>query len=154
VIISGPGRHRGFTVIEILSVLAIVSALATIAIPSVQSAIEHAKVARAIGDIRALEVDLDGLDSLPASLADIGRGSLRDPWNNPYQYLPFPVGGHGHGAPAGARRDRFLVPINTRYDLYSLGKDGETSASLTAGVSLDDVVRAADGGYIGPASKF
>ena len=149
-IISGPGRHRGFTVIEILSVLAIVSALATIAIPSVQSAIEHAKVARAIGDIRALEVDLDGLDTLPATLADIGRGSLRDPWKRPYRYLPFPAG----GPPSDARRDRFLVAVNTRYDLYSLGKDGETSASLTAGVSLDDVVRAADGGYIGPASKF
>ena len=149
-ILSRPGRHRGFTFVEVLAVMAIVSVLATIAIPSVQGAIEQAKVARAIGDLRALQVDLDGLDSLPASLADIGRGSLRDPWDQPYRYLPFPAG----GPPADARRDRFLVAVNTRYDLYSTGKDAQTSASLTAGVSLDDVVRASDGGYIGPASKY
>lgn len=144
------GRRRGFTVIEMLAVTAIVSALATIAIPSVEGAIEHAKVARAIGDLRALQVDLDGLDTLPAALADIGRGNLRDPWNHAYRYLPFPAG----SPPADARRDRFLVPVNTRYDLYSMGKDGETSTSLTAGASLDDVVRANDGGFIGPASRF
>jgi len=143
-------RARGFTLIEMLAVTVIASALASIAIPSLQRAVEHARVARAIGDIRALQIELDALDSLPPSLDDIGRGSLRDPWQHPYRYAPFPAG----PAPPGARTDRFGVAVNTRYDLYSAGKDGLTSAPLTAGASLDDVVRASDGGYIGLASKF
>jgi len=146
------GSRRGFTVIELLAVMAIIAALTTIAIPSIQDAIERARVARAIGDIRALQTDLDGLDSLPPDLASIGRGTLQDPWGNPYQYLLFPP--RAHGVPQGARRDRFLVPLNSAYDLYSMGKDGDTKAPLTAHASLDDVVRANDGGFIGLAARF
>ena len=138
--------------IELLAVLAIISALATIAIPAVQDAVERARVARAIGDIRALETDLEGLDSLPPDLASVGRGSMLDPWGNPYQYLRFPT--RGHGVPQGARRDRFLVPVNTSYDLYSMGPDGASQAPFSAKASRDDIVRANDGGYIGLASRF
>jgi len=139
-------------VIELLAVMAIMGALSTILIPSVQGAIQKAKIARAIGDIRALQADLDGQDSLPATLAAVGRGGMLDPWDNPYQYFPFPSG--QRGPPPGARRDRFLVPINTRYDLYSMGEDGGTAIPLTARAGRDDIVRANDGGYIGLASKF
>jgi general secretion pathway protein G len=138
-----------------LAVTAIIGALTTLAIPKVQEAIEKARVARAIGDIRAIQADLDGQDSLPASLGQIGRGGLVDPWGNPYQYLRFPPRQRkGGGHPQGARKDRFLVPINSTYDLYSMGKDGSSAAPLTARASRDDVVRANDGGYIGLASKF
>ncbi len=139
--------------IEILAVTAMIGALATLAIPKVHDVLEKAKVARAIGDIRALQSDLDGQDSLPATLGEIGRGGLTDPWGNPYQYLRFPSQ-RGGGAPRGARRDRFLVPINTAYDLYSMGKDGSSSVALTARASRDDIVRANDGGYIGLAAQF
>lgn len=138
--------------IELLAVTAIVGALSTIVIPSIRGAIQKAKIARAIGDIRALQTDLDGQDSLPATLAAVGRGGMLDPWDNPYQYFPFPSG--RRGPPPGARRDRFLVPINTRYDLYSMGEDGGTSIPLTARAGRDDIIRANDGGYIGLASKF
>jgi len=70
-------------------------------------------------------------------------------------------GGGGSGGPGGggggaaqARKDRFLVPINTDFDLYSMGKDGESVPALTAAKSRDDVVRAANGAFIGLASKF
>jgi general secretion pathway protein G len=154
--VNRPRAHRlhgtreraraGLTLIEIMAVTAMIGALAVIALPKVQDAVERAKVARAIGDIRALQSDLDGLDSLPATLGMIGRGGLIDPWGSPYQYLRFPSG----GPPSGARRDRFSIPLNTRYDLYSMGKDQSSSGALTS----DDVVRANDGGYIGLASKF
>ena len=144
--------RRGFTVIELLAVLAIIAALTTIAIPQIQDSIERAKIARAIGDIRAIQTDLDGQDTLPDNLANVGRGSLLDPWGNAYQYLKFPS--KAHGPPAGARKDRFLVPINTAYDLYSMGKDGNTVAALTAKASQDDVIRANDGAFIGLASRF
>ncbi len=62
------------------------------------------------------------------------------------------AGGHGH--PPGARKDRFLVPINCDFDLYSVGPDGESKIPLTAKQSHDDIIRAGDGAYVGVASDF
>ena len=47
-----------------------------------------------------------------------------------------------------------MVPLNTDYDLYSVGADGESSGPLSASKSKDDVIRALKGGYIGLASNF
>ncbi len=52
------------------------------------------------------------------------------------------------------RKDRFLVPINSDYDLYSKGKDGESKAPLSPKVSHDDIIRANDGAFVGLASEF
>jgi len=69
-----------------------------------------------------------------------------------------PPGGGGGGPPCGsiggARKDRFLVPINSDFDLYSMGKDGQSVGPLTAQKSHDDVIRANDGGFYGLASNF
>ena len=69
------------------------------------------------------------------------------------------AGGAGGGGPpcggiGGARKDRFLVPINSDFDLYSMGVDGESVGPLTAIKSHDDIIRANDGGYYGLASNF
>jgi general secretion pathway protein G len=151
-----PGRRRdgaGFTLIELLSVVAIIGVVSALAIPRTQDAVERARVAKAIGDLRAIAQDLFGLDSLPSSLASIGRSTLLDPWGRPYVYYPFP-GGKGMGPPGGARKDRFLVPINSAFDLYSVGRDGNTAAPLTAKQSHDDVIMANDGGFFGLASRY
>ncbi|HSF04629.1 MAG TPA: prepilin-type cleavage/methylation domain-containing protein, partial [Methylomirabilota bacterium] len=89
---------------------------------------------------------------LPTDLVEIGQGSLRDPWGRPYVYLNFAAA--GPNAKSQMRKDRFLVPLNSTYDLYSTGKDGKTQPALTAKVSWDDVVRANDGGYVGLASSY
>jgi general secretion pathway protein G len=150
-----PHARPGFTIIELLATLTLIGLLAGIGIPKYRDAIEKARVAKATGDIRAIERDLLGYDSLPNSLAQINRHTLMDPWGRPYVYLKFPPSkGRGGGPPGGARRDRFLVPVNSEFDLYSLGKDGQSSAAFTAKASHDDVVRANDGGFIGLASKF
>ena len=143
----------GFTVIELLAVMLIIGALAGIGFTRLQTALDQAKVARAIGDIKALQTDIDSRDSLPADLTVVGRAGLLDPWGNPYVYFLFPPS-NGKGPPAGARRDKFLVPVNSEYDLYSFGPDGQTSVPFTAKKGRDDIVRASDGGYIGPASKY
>ena len=160
-----PGRIRatGLTMIEMLIVMAIVGTLLAIALPMLQSAVDRARIARAIGDIGALQTDIASFEAggtgLPETLADVGRITLTDPWGNLYQYLNFHIeegsGGQGKGPPPqGARKDRFLVPINSTYDLYSVGKDGKTVAALTAKASRDDIVRANDGAFIGLAVKY
>ena len=52
------------------------------------------------------------------------------------------------------RRDQYMFPLNTDYDLFSLGADGRTSVSLGAKVAQDDVIRANNGGFYGLASTY
>jgi general secretion pathway protein G len=59
------------------------------------------------------------------------------------------------GTPRGnLRKDRFLVPINTDFDLYSMGEDGRSVGPLRARHSRDDIVRASNGRYVGTASGY
>jgi len=97
--------------------------------------------------IKAYEADND---KLPASLAAVGNGGRLDPWGRPYVYLDLtPPGANG-----AARKDRRLAPINSDFDLYSVGRDGVTHKQLTHRDSQDDVVRARDGGFIGLGADF
>lgn len=144
--------RRAFTLIELMAVVIIIGALVGIAVPQFQDMLTRAKVARAIGDIQAIQTDIDSRDSLPETLADVARSGYLDPWGTPYVYFKFPVG--GKGPPPGARRDRFLVPVNSEYDLYSMGVDKKSAIAFTAKASHDDIVRANDGGYIGLAVKY
>ena len=91
---------------------------------------------------------------LPDSLDDIGWGNRLDPWGSPYQYLKFKRNKQGKVIPGQARKDRFLVPLNSAYDLYSMGADGDSKGPLTAKASRDDVLRAGDGAFVGLASDF
>jgi general secretion pathway protein G len=52
------------------------------------------------------------------------------------------------------RKDHQMHPINCDYDLYSVGKDGKSTAPLTAKVSQDDIIRANNGGYVGLVSNY
>lgn len=144
----------GFTLIEMLIAMAIMLTIAAIAVPNLVAAIEDAKVARAVDEIHMLEdaitLYMVNNSQFPNSLADVGYGDLLDPWGNPYQYLNH-AGVKGKGK---FRKDRFLVPLNSDYDLYSMGEDGKSVPPLTAKVSQDDVVRASNGSYIGLASLF
>jgi general secretion pathway protein G len=140
--------------IEILIVIAILLTLAAIAIPNLFSALERAHVARAVGDIRTIGTAVQAYEIVnqkyPNTLAQVGYGSNVDPWGHPYQYLNF-ANTKGKGA---MRKDRFLVPINTDFDLYSMGKDGMSVSPLTAKASRDDIIWGNDGGFIGLASDY
>jgi general secretion pathway protein G len=136
-------------------VLAIVGTLVAIGVPITSEYVDRAKIARAIAEIRTMqdEIHLYGVDrsgKLPATLLDIGRGTLEDPWGNLYQYQSF----EGLTGKGKMRKDRSLVPINSDFDLYSMGRDGRTQYPLTAAASHDDIIRANDGRYIGLASEY
>src|ERR1700736_4625440 len=73
--------RAAFTLIELVLVVAIIGVLASLGVPQFQKAVEDARVARAIGDIEAIQAELISLDSLPTSLAAINRDSYKDPWD-------------------------------------------------------------------------
>ncbi len=151
-----PFRMEGFTIIELLMAIAIVAIVAAIAVPSYQKIIDKSDNARASVDISSIAPLLDRFyyENLryPISLAEINADDMRDPWGNPYQYLG--ISGGGFGVQMRLRKDNRLVPINSDYDLYSMGKDGSSSVPLTAPNSLDDIVRANNGRYIGTAEDY
>jgi general secretion pathway protein G len=147
-------RGGGFTLPELLIALAILGVLGAIALPAYSNYTEKARVNRAIADIRTLNALVRKYDddhhTMPPSLAAIGAADMRDPWGRPYVYLKL-------GAPSAAgkaRKNKNLVPINSEFDLYSRGKDGASLPPLTAKPSLDDVVLANDGGFVGLGSEY
>lgn len=146
-------RTRGFGLLEILAALTVLGLLATIALPSYSRYMERSRAATIAGDMLSIELAIERFqlasNGLPPNLAAVGMDGLRDPWGNPYRYLNLDT------APAGqARKDRFLVPLNTDYDLYSMGPDGRTMAPLTAAASRDDYIRANDGRFHGWAADY
>jgi len=145
-------HQRAFTLIELMLTLIILAILASVSYGAYQSFIEQAKIGTAIGDIAKIEVlierEITNSGVLPLNLN--GLNIPNDPWGNPYQYLNMSTV-NGNGA---KRKDRNLVPLNTDYDLYSRGPDGQTALPLTVPRSKDDIIRANNGGYVGTAEDY
>jgi general secretion pathway protein G len=146
--------HSGFTLIELMMVIAIFAVLAAIAIPMYGSYKDRTNVQKATSDIAEISTIINNYytenHEYPATLADAGLGNRLDPWGHPYQYLNITTQ-TGKGK---LRKDKALNPLNTDFDLYSMGKDGLTKLQITQKESLDDVIRINDGQYIGLASGF
>ncbi len=149
------GCPRGITLIELMIVVAIIGTLSAIAVPNYLKYREKGKIALALTDIRIIEktISIYAIDTggFPDSLNDLSISNPIDPWGNPYRYLRI----DGGSAPPGKRRkDHFMVPVNTDYDLYSMGKDGKSQTPFTAKASRDDIVRCNNGGFVGLVSDY
>ena len=144
--------QRGLTMVELMLALAILVIVATLAVPLYQNYVNEARINTAIKDIRHISLILDSrfLDGdPPATLAEAGITPV-DPWGNPYRYL-WLRGNPAPGVNGERRRDMSMNPVNTDYDLYSMGEDGQTSAQFVAQKARDDIVRANDGDFVGLA---
>ena len=152
---SFPRRRpvSGFTLIEIMISVAILALISSLAFPWYQSMIEESRISTAIKEIRQMELILNDRylsGDPPASLAEVGLDTMRDPWGQPYEYLW--LRGNPDGSVNGKRRrDKSMNPVNSDYDLYSRCMDGETAEQFTAAKARDDVVRANDGDFVGLA---
>ena len=123
-------RQRGFTLIEIMVVVVILSVLGALVVPQIIDKVDVAKVKRAQSDIRAVQTALDlyrldnfkyptteqGLQALVKQPADptitnyAASGYLKslpkDPWGNVYIYV----------SPGSDGRD---------YEITTYGRDGK-----------------------------
>lgn len=131
--------QRGFTLIEVMVVVVILSILAAVVVPRIMSRPDEARITKAKQDVRALEAALNlyRLDNYVYPTTDQGLEALvqkpstppepknwkqggyldrlpKDPWGNPYYYLS--PGQH------------------SEIDLYSLGADGQPGGE---GVNAD-----------------
>ena len=162
-------RQRGYTLIEIMLAVAILSILTAIAIQAYDNYIGEARIGTTIKDIRQAELILDdlatdgnlqGLDGNTTTVLGLylNSGELAlsnssttpagmvpwlDPWDRIYRY-------QRSGAAGGVRTDgggnisnnaaNSLAPQG--YDLFSLGADGTAN-------NADDVVRGCNGAFVG-----
>jgi general secretion pathway protein G len=145
-------RQAGFTLVEVVIGVAIVGVLGALSFTNYRLYIERVRVARAVVEIKGISLHLDSVENdggaLPATLAAMNLAKM-DPWGRFYVYRRIA------GAPAGVvRKDQFLVPLNKDFDLYSVGVDGLSKAKITDPESLDDVVRGANGAFVGLARSY
>ena len=147
-------QTAGITLLDLMAAVGVIGILIAIALPSYGRYVVRTNTSTAIADIskihQAIQVYVMNSGAPPPDLASIGKGGMLDPWGRPYVYLSF-EGLKGKGK---MRKDKNLVPINTEYDLYSVGPDGRSVGPLTAKHSRDDIVMANDGRFIGVASDY
>lgn len=117
-----PNAQQGFTLIEILVVVAIIGILASIIVPKLTSKVDDARVQKVHHDIKTIAstLDLYKLDKFSYPSSDEGLEVLvgpylstlpKDAWNRTYLYLN----------PGLRNSDSF--------DLYSYGADGNPGGS-------------------------
>ena len=160
-------QQKGFTIFEVLIALVIASILGVLSSWAMgsgapdcsnpdakQNPLMRAKISQVSGDLGKIHMALSrfalSYDRYPTTLAEAGVGDLRDPWGNPYEYLV--VLGRTDVGPV--RKDHNLKPVNTGYDIYSRGPDGDTATPFTSTSGQDDIVMAADGDFFGLACQY
>src|SRR2546428_5412281 len=122
--------------VELLIVISIIGSLAAIALQYYQNYKLRSENSQAISGIQTVDTSIQMYrqinNAYPSLLTDVPQGNTLDPWGHAYQYLLIEGNTKAKGQ---ERKDKSLVPINSDYDLYSMGADGKTVAPLTAAAS-------------------
>ncbi len=146
--------------VELLLVVALVGLLSALAAGGYIYALDKANLSTAITDIRQIELIITRFVSNenrhPNTLDETVAKNYLDPWGNPYEYTNLvDAPKNPSGIPmVPHRKDKWLNPLSTDYDLYSKGKNGRSVKPLTAMQSRDDIVRARNGAFVDIAEKF
>ncbi|RPH53536.1 MAG: prepilin-type cleavage/methylation domain-containing protein [Lysobacterales bacterium] len=152
-----PRSARGFTLFELLLTGAVCALLLAIAAPSYRSIVERQKVGQCVRDLLMIAEKIEKYRTMhgfkpPMSLGELGAPVQKDPWGFDYRYLNFAAA--APGVMGQIRKDHNLHPLNSEFDLYSVGPDGDSRAPLTAKASGDDVIWARDGAFVGIARDY
>jgi general secretion pathway protein G len=150
---------RGVTLIELMLVIGIVATISGIAVPTFVSHADKVHSADATARMSEIELGLDKYyaehNQYPETLAEIGLGGVLDPWGRPYQYLNVmscaAKNKKNKGQCNDCRKLGPVHPLNTDYDLFSVGKDGKSNKPINSKESWDDIIRAYNGSYTGLA---
>lgn len=140
-------RQSGFSITELLIVVAVIGVLATIAVPSLLSAIYRGKQKRTMADLRSLSaavmaygVDLNFVPLQPAEASITGiQASLeptyikklpvRDAWGRDFRYESNAIG--------------------SAYTITSFARDGSASGPSSGPItSFSDDLRISDGTFL------
>ncbi len=150
-------NRKGFTLVEVLLIVAILGTLLVVAMPGFQRMFDRAKISQISSDIAVMgnKITDHFIDygQYPETLEELDHPKRYDSYGFAYEYLVI-FGKKKSDISGKWRKDRFLVPLNYDFDLYSVGKDGKTSAPLTAKASYDDIIRANNGRFIDIATKY
>lgn len=137
---GGMRWHRGFTLVELLIVIALIGIISAMIAPFFRTYVGNAKVARCQGDLAVINNDVQAFylerNAYPPDLTAIARNNMRDAWGRPF----------GYATPAAL--DGFsglLLNGSGDYDLFSMGENGLSTPGYASPACDDDIVRASDG---------
>jgi len=153
---SGSTKINGYGVLDLMLTLVIASLLAALAVPGYNGFVDRGNNARAIADIESISAQIESFrlrnnDRIPVKLNELPDDIPLDPWGNPYSFVNIKLTGPGKGE---LRNDGKLNQLNTDFDLFSMGSDGDSKGPLNVQVSRDDIVRANNGDFIGLAEDY
>lgn len=139
--------------LELMLALGTLAVLMGLALPAWTAYRNKAMSLQAGKEIALMATAIEGYRNergeYPDSLDDVRLGGRQDPWGRAYVYYNVEKRGRGR-----ARKDRALNPINSDFDLYSPGADGDTHGQVSHRSSADDILRAANGRFIGLGADF
>lgn len=151
---SSNTRNQGFTLIELMITIGIISIIAAIAIPSYADFIRKGKEADAMTIVRNIEGDVEAFfakNNYFPEYDELYTSKPLDPWGQPMVYLPL----DGYPAHLGfARVDQSMTPLNSDYDIYSIGDDALTNKVISSEAASDDLVRANNGSFVGRGKEY
>jgi general secretion pathway protein G len=150
----------GFSLVELLAGLAIAGILASVGLSVYAGQAERSRVSLAKAEIATLQLAIARHMSrpghpggaLPEALTELNLNPdlLTDPWGRPYRYARLADSASRELTRTNDQRQ----PLNRDYDLFSLGRDGATEASIAEPLAADDILRAANGGFVGTTAEY
>ena len=146
---------RGLTLMELMLVVCIIGILSGIAVPAYTGYRAKIDAAQAVAEMNEFALLIEKFyaenNRYPNSLVEIGKGGLKDPWGREYKYLnnSLIMANDKNHKCTGCRKNGPVHPLNTDYDLFSVGKDGVSNDTIQSARSHDDIVRAFNGAYLG-----